>query len=87
MWQSYYMFRHFSVILGPGIQHRNIEKWLFMSQMGNGKVKIQILKCLESVHSHMVISRATGDTRIPEDEDELLQYKFVCSQMTTYDAP
>jgi hypothetical protein len=49
-------------------------------------VKIQMLKWLESVHSQMAISRAAGDTRIPEEEDELLQYKFVCSQMTTYDA-
>jgi hypothetical protein len=81
------MFRHIAVILGPGIQQRNIQKWLFMSQMCNGRVTVQILRWLESVHSHMVIASATGDTRIPEDEDELLYHKFVCSQMTTYDAP
>jgi len=48
-----------------------------MSQMCNGRVKIQILKWLESVHSHLVISGATGDTRISEDEDELLQHKLL----------
>jgi len=66
------MFRHFSVILGPAIQQSNIERWLFMSQIRNGRVKILILIWLQSEYSHMVISRATGDTRIPEDEDELL---------------
>jgi len=87
MLQSYFMFRHFSVTLGPAIQQRNIEKRLFMSQMCNGGVKIQILKWLESVHSHLVTSGATGDTRISEDEDEMLRHKFVCSHMPTYDAP
>ena len=56
----------------------NREKWLLMLQLCNGTVKIQILKRLEIVHSHLVVSRATGDKRIPEDEDELLQHKCVC---------
>jgi len=58
-----------------------------MLQMCNGTVKIQKLKWLESVRSHLVTSRATDDTRILEDEEELLQHQFVCNQMMTYDAP
>jgi uncharacterized protein YlaI len=63
MWQSSYMFRPFSAILREAIINKKYKND-FMSQICNGRVKIQTLQRVESVHLSMAIRTATGDKEI-----------------------